>query len=180
MQITKVSEFVLYEGSKGREVVTALIPYQYGPRLNPSVEAICGLNFLLVLSIAHEVFLWVPRFSSFFKHCQIPIRSGMHGHVSMSSLELLSAPWVNKLQNLITKKKYKINSLCRVVKSSWLLTKIATFVLGKYRPATLLCISLRMVFFQIKYPWTGRLLWQLSLLFQNFLTTLAFGNLHIW
>ena len=59
----------------------------------------CGLNFLLVLSLAHEVFLRVPRFSPFFKHCQIPIRSGMHGHVSMSSLELLSAPWVNKLQN---------------------------------------------------------------------------------
>ena len=106
MQITKVSEFVLYEGNKGREVVTALIPYQYGPRLNPGVEAICGLNFLLVLSLAHEVFLRVPRFSPFFKHSQIPIRSGMHGHVSMSSLELLSAPWVNKLQNY--KKKYKI------------------------------------------------------------------------
>ena len=28
----------------------------------------------------------------------IPIRSGTHGHVSTSSYELLSAPWVNKLQ----------------------------------------------------------------------------------
>ena len=56
MQITKVSKFVLYEGSKGREVVTALIPYQYGPRLNPGVEAICGLNFLLVLSLAARGF----------------------------------------------------------------------------------------------------------------------------
>ena len=131
MQITKVSKFVLYEGSKGREVVTALIPYQYGPRLNPGVEAICGLNFLLVLSLAHEVFLRVPRFSPFFKHCQIPIRSGMHGHVSMSSLELLSAPWVNKLQNYKKKVQNKIYFvLCRVVKSSWLPTKIATFVLG--------------------------------------------------
>ena len=29
---------------------------------------------------------------------QIPIRSGTHGHVSTSSYELLSDPWVNKLQ----------------------------------------------------------------------------------
>ena len=107
MQITKVSEFVLYEGSKGREVVTALIPYQYGPCLNPGIGAICGLNFLLVLSLAHEVFLRVPRFSPFSKHCQIPIRSGMHGHVSMSSLELLSAPWLNKLQNYQKKVRNK-------------------------------------------------------------------------
>ena len=28
----------------------------------------------------------------------IPVRSGMHGHISSSSYELLSAPWVNKLQ----------------------------------------------------------------------------------
>ena len=32
------------------------------------------------------------------QHFQIPIRSGTHGHVSTSSYELLSAPWVNKLQ----------------------------------------------------------------------------------
>ena len=38
--------------------------------------------------------------SSNFKnqHFQIPIRSGTHGHVSTSSYELLSDPWVNKLQ----------------------------------------------------------------------------------
>ena len=29
--------------------------------------------------------------------------------------------------------------------------------------------------FEIKYPWTGRLLWQLSRLLQNFLTTLYSG-----
>ena len=34
------------------------------------------------------------------QHFQIPIRSGTHGHVSTSSYELLSAPWVNKLQKL--------------------------------------------------------------------------------
>ena len=32
------------------------------------------------------------------EHFQIPIRSGTHGYVSTSSYELLSAPWVNKLQ----------------------------------------------------------------------------------
>ena len=32
------------------------------------------------------------------QHFQIPIRSGTHGHVSTSSCELLSDPWVNKLQ----------------------------------------------------------------------------------
>ena len=31
------------------------------------------------------------------QHFQIPIRSGTHGHVSASSYELLSDPWVNKL-----------------------------------------------------------------------------------
>ena len=47
-----------------------------------------------------EVFLRVLRFSPLLKnqHFQIPIRSGMHGHVSTSSYELLSDPWVNKLQ----------------------------------------------------------------------------------
>ena len=33
---------------------------------------------------------------------QIPIRSGTHGHVSTSSYELLSDPWVNKLQFTIS------------------------------------------------------------------------------
>ena len=32
------------------------------------------------------------------QHFQIPIRSGTHGHVLASSYELLSDPWVNKLQ----------------------------------------------------------------------------------
>lgn len=55
----------------------------------------------------------------------------MHGHVSMSSLELLSAPWVNKLQNYKKKVQNRIYFvLCGVVKSIWLPTKIATFVLS--------------------------------------------------
>ena len=50
--------------------------------------------------LLREVFLRVLRFSPLLKnqHFQIPIRSGTHGHVSTSSYELLSAPWVNKLQ----------------------------------------------------------------------------------
>ena len=54
--------------------------------------------------LLQEVFLRVLRFSPLLKnqHFQIPIRSGTHGHVSMSSYELLSAPWVNKLQLQIT------------------------------------------------------------------------------
>ena len=53
-----------------------------------------------VVSSLREVFLRVLRFSPLLKnqHFQIPIRSGTHGHVSTSSYELLSDPWVNKLQ----------------------------------------------------------------------------------
>ena len=51
-----------------------------------------------------EGFLRLLRFSPLLKnqHFQIPIRSGTHGHVSTSSYELLSVPWVNKLQITIT------------------------------------------------------------------------------
>ena len=54
--------------------------------------------------LLREVFLRVLRFSPLLKnqHFQIPIRSGTHGHVSTSSYELLSAPWVNKLQYSFT------------------------------------------------------------------------------
>ena len=54
-----------------------------------------------------EVFLRVLRFSPLLKkqHFQIPIRSGTHGLISTSSYELLSDPWVNKLQFTIYKKK---------------------------------------------------------------------------
>ena len=49
-------------------------------------------------SLLREVFLLLLQFSLLLKnqHFQIPIRSGTHGHVSASSYELLSAPWVNK------------------------------------------------------------------------------------
>ena len=50
--------------------------------------------------LLRDVFLRVLRFSPLLQnqHFQIPIRSGTHGHVSTSSYELLSDPWVNKLQ----------------------------------------------------------------------------------
>jgi len=50
--------------------------------------------------LLREVFLRVLRLSPLLKsqHFQTPIRSGTHGHVSTSPYELLSDPWVNKLQ----------------------------------------------------------------------------------
>ena len=97
-------------GSKGGAVVRALAFHQCGPGLNPGVEAICGLSLLLVLSFAPRGFLRVLRFSPLLKnqHFQIPIRSGTHGHVSTSSYELLSAPWVNKLQFTILQLQFFI------------------------------------------------------------------------
>ena len=82
----------------------ALASHQCGPGSNPGVDAICELSLLLVLSLAPRGFsLGTPVFPS----PQIPIKSGTHGHVSTSSYELLSAPWVNKLQF----------SLCTTVKT---------------------------------------------------------------
>ena len=82
----------------------ALASHQCGPGSNPGVDAICELILLLVLSLAPRGFsLGTPVFPS----PQIPIKSGTHGHVSTSSYELLSAPWVNKLQF----------SLCTTVKT---------------------------------------------------------------
>ena len=83
--------------SKAGAVMRALASHQCGPGSNPSVEAICGLSLVLVLSLAPIVFLRVsPLIAN--QHFQIPIRSGTHAHVSTSSYELLSAPWVTKLQ----------------------------------------------------------------------------------
>ena len=78
-------------GSKGGAVVRALASHQCAPGSNPGVDAICGLSLLLVLYSGFPLSLKN-------QHFQIPIRSGTHGHVSTSSYELLSAPWLNKLQ----------------------------------------------------------------------------------
>ena len=62
--------------------------------------------------------------------------------------------------------------LIRSVKSSWLPVKIAAYLVS-IGLLPLLGISLQNDdVFSIKYPWTGRLLSQLSRLLQNFLTTL--------
>ena len=70
-------------GARDGAVVRALASHQCGPGSNPGVEAICGLSLFLVLSFAREVFLRVLRFSPILKnqHFQIPIRSGMYGHI---------------------------------------------------------------------------------------------------
>ena len=95
-------ENVTGSGSKGGVVVRVLASHQCGPSLNPGVDVICGLSLLLVLTtLLWEVFLRVLQFSPLLKnqHFQIPIQSGMQGHVSTSSYEFLRASWVNKLQN---------------------------------------------------------------------------------
>ena len=50
----KAADFV--KGGKGGEVVRALASHQCGPGSNPSVDAICGLSLLLVLSFAPRGF----------------------------------------------------------------------------------------------------------------------------
>ena len=58
-------------------MVRAPASYQFSPGSNSGVDAICGLNLLLVLSFALRGFS-VFRFSPLLKnqHFQIPIRSG--------------------------------------------------------------------------------------------------------
>ena len=84
-------------GEQGwRRMGRALASHQCGPGSNPGDDAICELSLLLVLSFAPRglspgtppVFLSLKN--------QIPIRSGTHGHVSKSSEQLPSAPWVKK------------------------------------------------------------------------------------
>ena len=98
-------------------MVRELASHQCGPGSNPGVDAICRLSLLLVLSL-----LRVLRFSPLLKnqHFQIPIRSGTHGHVSTSSYELFSDPWVNKLQFTIYNIFFK-NFLHsdRILRSCW-------------------------------------------------------------
>ena len=88
-------------------MVRALASHQCGPGSNPGVDAICGLSLLLVLSLAPRGFYPGTPVSPLLKnqHFQIPIRSGTHGNVSVSSYQLLSAPWVNKLQFTILVQK---------------------------------------------------------------------------
>ena len=56
--------------------VRAFASHQSDPGSNPSIDAICGLSLLLVLSLAPRGFLRVLWFSPLLKnqHFKIPIR----------------------------------------------------------------------------------------------------------
>ena len=89
----------------GASRVRALASHQCGRGSNPGVDAICGLNLMFVVGSLDPLlrdwfFSRVLRFFPPLKneHFQIPIRSGTHGNIFTSSDQLLSAPWVNKLQ----------------------------------------------------------------------------------
>ena len=64
--------------------------HQCGPDPNPDVDVICRLSLLLVLCLAPRGFSPGITVFSLLKnqHFQIPIRSGTHRHISVSSLEL--------------------------------------------------------------------------------------------
>ena len=86
---------------KGGRVVRALTSHPRDLGLNPSVEAcIYELSLKMVLSLALQGFFWFS-FLLRNQHFQIPIQFRTHRDISTSSLKLLSALWVNKLQNAI-------------------------------------------------------------------------------
>ena len=64
----------------------------------------------------------------------------------------------------------------RVVKSSQLPAKIAAYLFSIGQLLCLVFLYRSCRFVEIKYAWTGRLLWQLSRLLQNFLTTLRYTD----
>ena len=81
------------------------LPPNCCPGSNPSVDAIyVGWVCCWFSPLLREVFLRVLRFSLLLKnqHFQIPIRSGTHGNVnvSTSSYDLLSAPLGNKCNKI--------------------------------------------------------------------------------
>ena len=97
LQAQSFSLFLL--GSRGGAcaVVRALAPHQCGPDSNSGVDAICGLSLLFIIFLAPRgISPGTPVFPSPQKPTlPIPNRYGTHGHVSTSSQELLSAPWVD-------------------------------------------------------------------------------------
>ena len=76
--ILKVVE-VPFEGPRDGAVVRAIASHQCGPGSNPSVDAMCGLSLLLVLSFAPRGFSpGSPVFPSLQnQHFQISIRPGV-------------------------------------------------------------------------------------------------------
>ena len=88
-----------FKGSKGGAVVRALASHQCGPGSNPGVNAICGLSLLLVLSLAPRGFSGYSGFLLSLRPNTSKFQFDLEsGHLSTSPHEVLSAPWVNKLQ----------------------------------------------------------------------------------
>ena len=79
----------------------ALASHQCGLGSNPGVDAICGLSLLLVLSLALTGFSpGTPVFPSPEKPTLSNSSSCWNARKRFNEfLELLNAPWVNKLQN---------------------------------------------------------------------------------
>ena len=70
------------------------------PRFNSRLWSHAWVEFVVgSLPFFERFFLWVIRFSPLLNNqlFQIPFGFGRHGPFSTSSLDLLSAPWVNKL-----------------------------------------------------------------------------------
>ena len=88
-------------GARDGTVVRALASHQCGPGSNPGVDAICGLSLLLVLSLAPRGFFpGTPVFPSPQKPTFPNSNSCWNARKRFNEfLELLNAPWVNKLQN---------------------------------------------------------------------------------
>ena len=81
-------------------MVRALASHHCGPGSNPGVDAICGLSLLLILSLAlRGFFSGYSGFPLSLKTNTFKFQFDLERtDVSTSSYELLSAPWVNKLQ----------------------------------------------------------------------------------
>ena len=76
------------------------------PRFNSRLWSHAWVEFVVgSLPFSERFFLLVIRFSPLLNNqlFQIPFRFGRHGPFSTSSLDLLSAPWVNKLHALFSR-----------------------------------------------------------------------------
>ena len=77
-------------------------PHQCGLGSNPGIDAIVGWVCHWFFPLFRGFSLGTLVFRPKNQHIQISnIQSGRHRHVSTSSWELLSAPWVNKLQHYV-------------------------------------------------------------------------------
>ena len=88
-------------------MVRALASHQCGLSSNPGVDTMWAKFVVGSLPCSKRIISGYPGdylrvsgspLSLKPQHFQILIRSGTHGHVSTSSYELISTPWVKKLQ----------------------------------------------------------------------------------